>query len=76
MSYTAKVYNVMIASPGDTKEARQAAKEVIIEWNEIHSEATKIVLLPLMWEDNVTPELNNTEPQENIDEQIGKRNIT
>jgi hypothetical protein len=72
MSYIAKVYNVMIASPGDTKEARQAAKEIIIEWNEIHSEATKIVLLPLMWEDNVTPELNNIGPQESIDEQIGK----
>lgn len=50
MSYQAKVMNVMIASPGDVTRERVLAQEVIAEWNSLHAERFKLVLLPLLWE--------------------------
>lgn len=50
MAYTAKVINVMVASPGDVTRERILAQEVIAEWNSLHSERFKLVLMPLLWE--------------------------
>ncbi len=50
MPYQANVYNVMIATPSDLPHIRQAAKDMIIKWNSIHSSNNQIVLLPIGWE--------------------------
>lgn len=69
MSYEARVYNVMIASPGDVASERSIIRETIYEWNEIHSQLRKIVLLPVGWESHSTPEMGKR-PQEIINRQI------
>jgi hypothetical protein len=47
MSFEANVFNVMIASPGDVPEERQAVREVLYAWNAVHSDERKQVLLPV-----------------------------
>ncbi|WJK12427.1 DUF4062 domain-containing protein [Pseudomonas fluorescens] len=69
MSYEAEVFNVMIASPGDVKAERAQAREVIHEWNAVHSRSRKIVLLPIGWETHSAPEMGS-EPQTIINRQI------
>ncbi len=69
MSYDAIVYNVMIASPGDVASERNIVKEVIHEWNTIHSFHKKIVLLPIGWETHSSPEMGE-KPQEIINQQV------
>jgi len=69
MSYEAKVYNVMIASPGDVASERSIIRETIYEWNTVHSQLRKIVLLPVGWESHSTPEMGGR-PQEIINNQL------
>jgi len=69
MSYTAEVFNVMIASPGDVEAERNIVREVLAEWNAIHSSSQKIVLLPIGWESHSSPEMG-AEPQALINQQI------
>lgn len=69
MSYDAKAFNVMIASPGDVASERNIIREMIYEWNAVHSRARKIVLLPVGWESHSTPEMGKR-PQEIINHQI------
>lgn len=57
MSYNAKVFNVMIASPGDVASERAIIRDVIYEWNAVHSIARNIVLLPIGWESHSSPEM-------------------
>jgi hypothetical protein len=53
--YKANVYRVMIASPGDVPQEREIARELINEWNTLHSSRHNIVLIPLLWEYNTAP---------------------
>jgi hypothetical protein len=69
MSYEAKVFNVMIASPGDVGSERSIIRDVIYEWNAVHSKSRNIVLLPVGWESHSSPEMGAT-PQEIINNQI------
>ena len=69
--YTANVYRVMIASPGDVPQEREAAREIINEWNTVHSSHRKIVLIPLLWEYNTTP-ASGQRPQAIINDQLLK----
>lgn len=57
MSYNAKVFNVMIASPGDVASERAIIRDVIYEWNAVHSLTRNIVLLPIGWESHSSPEM-------------------
>lgn len=57
--YTANVYNVMLASPSDVDEERQVARDIIWEWNYLHSQDKRIVLLPLGWETHSSPLLGD-----------------
>ena len=68
MSYDARVFNVMIASPSDVKSEREIVREVIYEWNAVHSEREGIVLLPVGWESHSSPEMG-ARPQEIINRQ-------
>ena len=69
MSYDAKIFNVMIASPGDVASERNIIREMIYEWNAVHSMARKIALLPVGWESHSSPEMGNR-AQEIINSQI------
>jgi hypothetical protein len=59
MTYIAHVLSVMIASPSDLPEARDAVEEAILSWNVAHAFNRKIVLLPWRWEDNAVPTLGD-----------------
>lgn len=63
MSYTANTFNVMIASPGDVASERAIIRDVIYEWNAVHSGARKIVLLPIGWETHSSPEMGASAQQ-------------
>jgi hypothetical protein len=69
MAYNAKVFNIMIASPSDVGSERSIVREVIHEWNVIHSEVRKTVLLPVGWETHLSPEMGSR-PQEIINNRI------
>ncbi len=69
MSYDTKVFNIMIASPGDVAAERSIVREVIYEWNAVHSFSRKIVLLPIGWESHSSPEMG-VRPQELINKQV------
>ncbi len=69
MSYKADVFHVMIASPGDVKAERAQVREVIHEWNAVHSRSRRIVLLPIGWETHSAPEMG-ANPQTIINRQV------
>lgn len=69
MSYISKVFNVMIASPGDVASERTIIRDVIYEWNAVHSESRNIVLMPIGWESHSSPEMGSS-PQEIINRQV------
>ena len=71
MSFDAKVLKILVASPGDVDEERQAIPEVIYRWNFINSEASKVVLMPVKWETHSAP-LMGDRPQGIINEQMIK----
>ncbi len=68
MSYDARVFNVMIASPSDVASERSIVREVLYDWNAVHSERENIVLLPVGWESHSSPEMG-ARPQEIINKQ-------
>lgn len=69
MSYNAKVFNVMIASPGDVGSERAIIRDVIYEWNAVHSQSRNIVLLPVGWESHSSPEMGSS-AQDIINNQV------
>jgi len=71
MTYTATVLPVMIASPGDVLEHRQAIRDVLQDWNYVNSLHTNVVLMPVAWETHASSELG-TKAQELINERILK----
>ncbi|ARK09020.1 hypothetical protein A6C57_01095 [Fibrella sp. ES10-3-2-2] len=68
MSYQATVYRIMIASPSDVNDERLLFRDIINEWNAIHSEEKAIVLLPISWETHSSPEIGR--PQGIISDQV------
>ena len=58
----------MIASPSDVASERAIIREVIYDWNAVHSERENIVLLPVGWESHSSPEMG-ARPQEIINRQ-------
>ena len=67
MSYDARVFNVMIASPSDVASEREIVREVIYDWNAVHSDRENIVLLPVESKSHSSPEMGR--PQEIINRQ-------
>lgn len=72
MSYIANTFNVMIASPGDVASERAIVRDVVYEWNAVHSSSRKIVLLPIGWESHSSPEMGAS-PQTIINNQVLER---
>ncbi|MER9891871.1 DUF4062 domain-containing protein [Mesorhizobium sp. M0119] len=69
MSFNATTLKVLIASPSDLTEERDAAEAAIHDWNALNAEAQGIVLLPVRWETHVFPQAGNR-PQASINAQI------
>jgi hypothetical protein len=69
MPFEATTLRVLIASPSDLAEEREAATQAIIEWNALHAGAEFIVLLPVKWETHATPRAG-VRPQQAINEQL------
>jgi hypothetical protein len=72
MPFSAEVYRIMIASPSDVIEEKKITREVIADWNNLHSTSRKIVLMAIDWEANSFPSLGNERPQNIINEQVLK----
>jgi hypothetical protein len=56
MSFTATVFRVLIASPGDLAEERKTIEDTIHQWNADEGFDAKVVLLPVRWETHAVPE--------------------
>ena len=69
MAYQATVCRILIASPSDVAPERKAIPEVINAWNGTHSEDYGVILMPVMWETDSTPETSDR-PQAIINKQI------
>ncbi len=67
--YDAKVLEVLIASPSDTKEQREAIRLAVVRWNSTESRHFGVVLLPVMWETHTYPDLSQP-AQRSINKQI------
>jgi Domain of unknown function (DUF4062) len=57
MPVETKLYCVLIASPGDVKAEREIIREEIHRWNSMHALDMKMVLQPVGWETDATPDL-------------------
>jgi hypothetical protein len=72
MSFEARTYCVLIASPSDLAEERDAAVAAIGDWNALHAEAEGVVLLPVRWETHAVP-ATGVRPQQEINRQLVNR---
>lgn len=59
----------MIASPGDVANERNIVRDVVNEWNAVHSRDRNIVLLPTGWETHSAPAIGDR-PQNIINHQL------
>jgi nucleoside 2-deoxyribosyltransferase len=69
MSFPARVFQILIASPSDVTEEREIAVRAIQEWNDLNAAEQQLVLLPLRWETHSAPEYGKR-PQEVINRQV------
>lgn len=69
VGYPATVLKVMIASPSDVAAERNIIRDVIHEWNAVHSEDRSLVLMPVGWESHSSPAMGDR-AQEIINRQI------
>lgn len=59
----------MIASPGDVEPERKIVRDVIHEWNDIHSEGRAVRLAPIGWDTHSSPDMGN-HPQDIINKKV------
>lgn len=68
-----KLVKIFIASPGDVLEQRNEVEQLIMDWNNEHTDTKNVVLMPIRWENNTTASYAvNTSGQAIINEQIVK----
>lgn len=63
------ILRVLIASPGDVQQERQAIPEVIAAWNAANSLDRAIIIEPIKWESHAVPGLEGR-PQGMINTQL------
>lgn len=68
MPFAATVLRVMIASPSDVPEARDAVEKAIHGWNDANAISKGVILLPWRWETSAVPVLGG-HPQALINSQ-------
>jgi hypothetical protein len=69
VSFKSETYSVLIASPSDLADERQAATEAINQWNAQHAAAESIVLLPVKTETHARPQ-SGVRPQQAVNRQL------
>jgi hypothetical protein len=69
MPFNAVVVRVLVASPGDTGTDRLVVREAMEDWNSLHAESNGVMLLPVTWERDATPEMGER-PQGIINRQL------
>lgn len=69
MPYQSVTYNVMIASPVDVVAERNTVRQVLADWNIVHSQSRQIVLMPIGWETHSSPQMGD-HPQSILNKQI------
>lgn len=69
--FEAHVYRVLIATPSDVSAERQAVREVVHQWNDVHALDRRIVLLPVGWDTHAHP-IMGERPQAAINKQVAK----
>lgn len=69
MPFDAHVLKVLIASPGDTTEEREAVERALHGWNADRAEREEVVLLPRRWETSAVPRLGGS-GQDVINDQL------
>lgn len=69
MPLKTQTFRILIASPSDLAEEREAAVHAINEWNDLHAADERTVLLPVRWETHAFPEAN-VRPQAAINGQL------
>lgn len=57
--HLAQVFTVMIASPSDVPDARQAVYDSLNEWNDANTRHRNVILLPLKWETSAVPQMGS-----------------
>ncbi len=67
--YPATVLEVLIASPAETEDQRQAIRSAVVNWNSSNARYLGVVLLPVMWETHTYRDLAGP-PQAMINKQI------
>jgi hypothetical protein len=72
MSYDAKVLEVMIASPADVLDEREAVRGTLAEWNSAYSRDRRTVLLPVSWDTHSGADLGGR-PQQLINDRVLSR---
>ena len=55
MAFNSLAFRVLIASPSDLGEEREAVTQAVNDWNAQHAVAESMVLLPVKWETHATP---------------------
>lgn len=63
------ILRVLIASPGDVQQERQAIPEVIAAWNAANSLERAVIIEPIKWESHAVPGLDGR-PQGMINNQL------
>ena len=71
MPFNSTTYRVLIASPSDLAEEREAATEAIYDWNAQHADDQGVVLLPIKWETHASP-TTGVRPQEAKDDSVAR----
>jgi hypothetical protein len=69
MARPATVYQLLVASPSDVPEERQAVRDLVQEWNVFHGASRRMLLEPVMWETHSVPEFGER-PQAILNRQL------
>lgn len=59
MPFKAKVFRIFLSGPSDVVDVRNAAVQVINEWNYAYAIEQGVFLEPVQWETHVAPEFGN-----------------
>jgi len=72
MPFKSETYRILIGSPSDLAEERQAVTDAINDWNDQHAASELTVLLPVRWETHAIPQ-SGVRPQKAINDQLVRR---
>lgn len=59
MAYPVMMVPVMIASPSDVAEDREAVRTALLRWNDIHSKDRGLAFAPVGWDTHISPEMGD-----------------